>query len=190
MRIRVKDVLEMLAAGATEEQILIDYPAGVVTGSVSCGTRRASHGVSRRRTAGRRRRRDMAVREYRRLVHRDERRRLRHSPDHRNERARGCLASNRQQYEPSIVSVDQSTVAKCGPGAPYRAGARRSNPAAEVLKLSGRCGIPRARGLRLLWVQQEAPGASPVDRSGDDGGPDSWDQLTFGRSCRDETSGL
>ena len=26
MRIRVKDVLEMLAAGATEEQILIDYP--------------------------------------------------------------------------------------------------------------------------------------------------------------------
>jgi len=26
MRIRVKDVLEMLAAGATEEQILADYP--------------------------------------------------------------------------------------------------------------------------------------------------------------------
>lgn len=26
MRIRVKDVLEMLAAGATEEQILVDYP--------------------------------------------------------------------------------------------------------------------------------------------------------------------
>ncbi|MFM7520365.1 MAG: DUF433 domain-containing protein [Planctomycetota bacterium] len=26
MRIRVKDVLEMLAAGATEDQILVDYP--------------------------------------------------------------------------------------------------------------------------------------------------------------------
>lgn len=26
MRIRVKDVLEMLAAGASEEQILADYP--------------------------------------------------------------------------------------------------------------------------------------------------------------------
>jgi len=26
MRIRVKDVLDMLAAGATEDQILVDYP--------------------------------------------------------------------------------------------------------------------------------------------------------------------
>lgn len=48
LRIRVKDVLDLLAAGASREEILADFPlleAGDVTASLEYAARQADHPV-------------------------------------------------------------------------------------------------------------------------------------------------
>ena len=53
LRIRVKDILEMLAAGASREQILSDYPhleAGDITAALEYAAIQSDHPVLR--TAG------------------------------------------------------------------------------------------------------------------------------------------
>ena len=48
LRIRVKDVLDLLAAGATREEILEDYPAledGDITAVLEYAARRSDHPV-------------------------------------------------------------------------------------------------------------------------------------------------
>jgi uncharacterized protein (DUF433 family) len=50
LRIRVKDVLELLAAGATRDEILKDYPlleAGDITAALEYAARQADHPVLR-----------------------------------------------------------------------------------------------------------------------------------------------
>jgi len=50
LRIRVKDVLDLLAAGASREEILADFPlleAGDVTASLEYAARQADHPVLR-----------------------------------------------------------------------------------------------------------------------------------------------
>ncbi len=50
LRIRVKDVLDLLAAGATREEILKDYPlleAGDITAALEYAARQADHPVLR-----------------------------------------------------------------------------------------------------------------------------------------------
>ena len=50
LRIRVKDVLDLLAAGATREEILADYPlleAGDITGGLEYAARQSDHPVLR-----------------------------------------------------------------------------------------------------------------------------------------------
>jgi uncharacterized protein (DUF433 family) len=48
LRIRVKDVLDLLAAGASREEILADYPlleAGEITASLEYAARQSDHPV-------------------------------------------------------------------------------------------------------------------------------------------------
>ena len=48
LRIRVKDVLELLAAGATREEILADYPMlepGDITAALEYASRQSDHPV-------------------------------------------------------------------------------------------------------------------------------------------------
>lgn len=50
LRVRVKDVLEMLAAGATREEILEDFPylePGDITAALEYAARQADHPVLR-----------------------------------------------------------------------------------------------------------------------------------------------
>ncbi len=50
LRIRVKDVLDLLAAGASREEVLADFPlleAGDVTASLEYAARQADHPVLR-----------------------------------------------------------------------------------------------------------------------------------------------
>ncbi len=50
LRIRVKDVLDLLAAGADREEILVDYPlleAGDITASLEYAARQTDHPVLR-----------------------------------------------------------------------------------------------------------------------------------------------
>jgi uncharacterized protein (DUF433 family) len=50
MRIRVKDVLDLLAAGASRDKILRDYPlleAGDITATLEYAARQADHPVLR-----------------------------------------------------------------------------------------------------------------------------------------------
>jgi uncharacterized protein (DUF433 family) len=50
LRIRVKDILDLLAAGASHEEILADYPdleAGDITASLEYAARAADHVVLR-----------------------------------------------------------------------------------------------------------------------------------------------
>ena len=50
LRIRVKDVLDLLAAGATREEILADYPLlepGDITAALEYAARHADHPVLR-----------------------------------------------------------------------------------------------------------------------------------------------
>lgn len=50
LRIRVKDVLDLLAAGADHDEILADYPlleAGDITASLEYAARQADHPVLR-----------------------------------------------------------------------------------------------------------------------------------------------
>lgn len=50
LRVRVKDVLDLLAAGASREEILADFPlleAGDVTASLEYAARQADHPVPR-----------------------------------------------------------------------------------------------------------------------------------------------
>jgi uncharacterized protein (DUF433 family) len=50
MRIRVKDVLDLLAAGASRDEILRDYPlleAGDITATLEYAARQADHPVLR-----------------------------------------------------------------------------------------------------------------------------------------------
>lgn len=50
LRVRVKDVLDLLAAGASREEILADFPlleAGDVTASLEYAARQADHPVLR-----------------------------------------------------------------------------------------------------------------------------------------------
>ena len=50
LRIRVKDVLDLLAAGASREEILIDYPfleAGDITAALEYAARQTDHPVLR-----------------------------------------------------------------------------------------------------------------------------------------------
>ena len=50
LRIRVKDVLDLLAAGADRDEILADYPlleAGDITASLEYAARQADHPVLR-----------------------------------------------------------------------------------------------------------------------------------------------
>ena len=50
LRIRVKDVLELLAAGATNEEILEDYPlleAGDISAALEYAARQSDHPVLR-----------------------------------------------------------------------------------------------------------------------------------------------
>ena len=50
LRIRVKDVLDLLAAGASREEILKDYPlleAGDITAALEYAARQADHPVLR-----------------------------------------------------------------------------------------------------------------------------------------------
>jgi uncharacterized protein (DUF433 family) len=50
LRVRVKDVLELLAAGASREEILVDYPyleAGDITAALEYAARQSDHPVLR-----------------------------------------------------------------------------------------------------------------------------------------------
>ena len=50
LRVRVKDILDMLAAGATRDEILEDYPyleAGDITAALEYAARQADHPVLR-----------------------------------------------------------------------------------------------------------------------------------------------
>ena len=50
LRIRVRDILDLLAAGATREEILDDYPlleAGDITAALEYAARQADHPVLR-----------------------------------------------------------------------------------------------------------------------------------------------
>lgn len=50
LRVRVKDILEMLAAGATQEQILADYPyleAGDIVATLQFAATQSDHPVLR-----------------------------------------------------------------------------------------------------------------------------------------------
>ena len=50
LRIRVKDVLDLLAAGASREEVLADFPllkAGDITASLEYAARQADHPVLR-----------------------------------------------------------------------------------------------------------------------------------------------
>jgi uncharacterized protein (DUF433 family) len=50
LRIRVKDVLDLLAAGATREEVLADYPSledGDITAVLEYAARQADHSILR-----------------------------------------------------------------------------------------------------------------------------------------------